>query len=89
MFVIRWEGKLFRITEVQNWFAGAFSAPLPGILPAGRSLNGVPPNVGQEGHHALGVIGRVEAAHGVHSQLIERVQGPLVQRQLIKKEKEN
>ena len=61
---------------------------LPGILPAGSPLHGVPPDVGQEGHHALGVIGRVETAHGVHSQLIERVQGPLVQRQLIRKEKE-
>ncbi len=60
---------------------------LPGILAARGALHRVAAHVGEEGHHALRVIGGVEAAHRVHRQLIQRVEGPLVQRQLIRKKK--
>jgi hypothetical protein len=57
---------------------------LPGILAARGALHRIAAHVGEESHHALRVIGGVEAAHRVHRQLIQRVEGPLVQRQLIR-----
>ena len=42
---------------------------LPGVWLVRYTLHRVPPDIGQEGHHTLWIIGWVERSYGRHSHL--------------------